>query len=52
MQVQFELFYIIIRHEISNPIQYDVGGCVTCISNKVKYLAKERRYKKEVVLSF
>ena len=33
-------------------IQYDVGGCVICISNKVEYLDKEGNYinsTKEVV---
>ena len=25
-------------------IQYDVGGCVICISNKVEYLDKEGSY--------
>ena len=33
-------------------IQYDVGGCVICISYKVEYLAKERSSKnstKEVI---
>ena len=36
-------------------IQYDVGGCVLCISNKVEYLNKEEKYKnstKEVTLQF
>ena len=36
-------------------MQYDVGGCVICISYKVGYLDKERSYKnsaKEVILLF
>ena len=26
-------------------IQYDIGGCVLCISNKVEYFNKEENYK-------
>ena len=36
-------------------MQYDVGGCVICISYEVEYLDKERSYKnstKEVILLF
>ena len=36
-----------------DDIQYDVGGCVICISNKVEYLDKKKSYKnstKEVTL--
>ena len=36
-------------------MQYDVGGCVICISYQVEYLDKERSYKnstKEVILLF
>ena len=29
---------------IDTIIQYDVGGCVICISNKVEYLDNEGRY--------
>ena len=35
-------------------IQYDISGCVICISNKVEYLDKEESYKnstKEVILT-
>ena len=53
------VFFIIICYKISNLtviiIQYDVGGCVICISYKAEYLDKERSYKnstKEVILLF
>ena len=51
------VIFIIICYKISNLIdiiiQYDVGGCVICISNKVEYLDKEGSYinsTKEVTL--
>ena len=50
------VYCIVVYCKISNLIdiiiQYDVGGCVLCISNKVEYLDKEESYKnsiKEVV---
>ena len=38
---------VLTKQAISKPliIQYDVGGCVICISNKVEYLDNERSYK-------
>ena len=52
----FTLLYVT-KQEISQTliIQYDVGGCIICVRNKVGYLGKERRYKdstKEVLFLF
>ena len=41
------LYYHMLRNKQSQTlvIQYDVGGCVICISNKVEYFDKEGSYK-------
>ena len=49
--------YYMLQNKQSNRylLQYDVGDCAICISNKVEYLDKEGSYinsTKEVVQSF
>ena len=48
------LYYYMLQNE-AFIIQYNVSGCVNCISNKGGYFHKEESYKhstKEVILSF
>ena len=40
-------YYMLRNKAVSEPliIQYDAGGCVICISNKVEYLDNEKSHK-------